>query len=94
MPRFLVLILALVVPIIPLAHGQNSCNHKPATRAKAKKNAKNNEAKAAAQLEKAKSLLNAGKREQAIPRLWIIVRRYPRTRSAITSLIMLRFMPP
>jgi hypothetical protein len=35
--------------------------------------------------------MNAGKRDQGIPRLWKIVRRYPRARSAITAPILLMF---
>src|SRR5690349_18902900 len=98
MPRYLAVILALLLISPRVATGQ-PCGPASRTRAKStakskKARAKRNEAKAAAQLEKAKSLLNAGKQEQAIPRLWKIVRRYPRTRSAITALIMLRFMPP
>ena len=98
MPRVLAIVLALllIAPPVAIVH---PCE--PASRAKTKNTAKSkkarakrNEAKAAAQLEKARSLLNAGKRDQAIPRLWKIVRRYPQTRSAITALIILRFMPP
>jgi hypothetical protein len=95
MPRILPFALVLFLIALPVAFGQ-SC--KPAARTKAKNTAKRkkalakrNEAKAAARLEKAKLLLDAGKRDQAIPRLWKIVSHYPRTRTAITALIILRF---
>jgi hypothetical protein len=102
-PSILAFILALALAILPLAHGQNCCTNKPAKRAKAKSKgkrgskeakAKRQQAKARAQLEEAKSLLDAGKRDKAIPRLWKIVRRYPKTRATLEALILLRFTPP
>jgi hypothetical protein len=100
MPRILAVALALVL-VLPPCHGQNSSAHKPATRTRTKSTAKSKkagakikQAKAAAQLEKAKNLLNADKRAEAIKRLWKIVRRYPRTRAALEALIVLRFAPP
>jgi hypothetical protein len=69
---------------------------KPAKRAKAKTNtkAKSREAKATAMLEKAWSLLGAGKRKQSVKRLLNIVRRYPKTKAAVEAFIILAFTEP
>jgi outer membrane protein assembly factor BamD (BamD/ComL family) len=96
MPRILAVALVLaLVPVVPLCHGQNCCAHNPATRTKAKSKGKHasKEARAAAQLEKAQRLLNAGKKKQAIRRLRNIVSRYPKTKAAINAMIILDFMP-
>jgi hypothetical protein len=78
----------------------NIAARKPATRTKAKKKAKRagkeakakrREAEAKARLEKAKSLLNAGKRNQAIKRLRNIVRRYPGTKASVEAAVILTF---
>jgi hypothetical protein len=87
MPRYLAVVLALLLLVPPVAIGQP---HKPAKGG----TAKSKEARAKAQLEKAKSLLNAGKREQAIKRLRKIVRRYPRTRAAVEAAGILSVTPP
>jgi hypothetical protein len=57
MPRCLALVVALALAVTIPAFGQDCYTHKPAKRAMAK----SKEARAKAQLEKAKSLLNAGK---------------------------------
>jgi hypothetical protein len=77
MPHFLAPILALLVPIIPLANGQNCSTHKLVKRT----SAKGKEAKASAQLAKARALLGAGKRKQAIRRLRKIIWRYSITKA-------------
>jgi len=91
MPRILAaaLVFALAAFVGSPRHPQSSCTHKPAKRTKAK----SKEARAAAQLEKAKGLLNAGKRKQAVKRLRKLVRRYPKTRAALETLIILSFIP-
>jgi hypothetical protein len=73
----------------PPAHRKPCCTHKPAKRARAK----SQEQKAAAQLDKAQRLLNAGKRQQAVKRLLKIVGRYPKTKAAAHALIILSFTP-
>ncbi len=88
MPRYLALVVALALGV-PSSHGQ-ACQSKPTKRT----TAESREAKAAALLDKAKRLLNAGKRKQAIKRLLRLVRRYPKTRAAVQAMIQLTFTPP
>src|SRR4051794_9488303 len=78
-PGILALVLALLPNTPPLAHGQKCCTDMPAKRARAK----SNEARAKASLEKARSLLGAGKREQAIKRIRKLVWKYPKTKAAV-----------
>ncbi len=48
----------------------------------------------AAQLEKARALLGAGKKDRAVKRLLRIVRSYPRTRAAVQAMIILTCTEP
>jgi len=95
MPRILAIALVLLFIAQPVAIGQQC---KPPSRTKAKSTSKSkkartrrNEAKAAAQLEKAKSLLNAGKRKKVMIQLRKIARRYPGTKASVEAAVILTF---
>jgi hypothetical protein len=88
MLRTIAVIVALVFLVLPLASAP-PCQTKPAKRT----TAKSKEAKAAAQLAKARALLGAGKRKEAIQRLRKIVWRYSKTKAVVQALIILGFTP-
>jgi len=84
MPHFFALVIVLVF-VFPLpAAGKICLKIKPAKRARTK----SLEPKAAAHLEKARTLLGAGKRKKAIKRLRKIICRYPKTTAALEVLVI------
>ncbi len=86
MHRFLALLLAFLLPLPP-GIAVPICQHKSTTRARTK----NKETVAAARLKKAKALLGAGKRQQAIRLLQQIIRRYPKSKTGLEARIILEF---
>ncbi len=86
MPRFLAFVLVLLLTVVPVG-AACGCQDKPAKRARTK----NKETVAAARLKKAKALLGAGKRQQAIRLLQQIIRRYPKSKTGLEARIILEF---
>jgi outer membrane protein assembly factor BamD (BamD/ComL family) len=94
MPRYLAIVIALLLIVPPVAIGQ-PCGPASRTKAKNKKaGAKTDEEKAKAMLEKAQALLNDGKRKQARKQLRKLIRKYPKTKAGIHGTILLSFTPP
>ncbi len=98
MPRYLALVVALALAVPP-AHGLPCGTTKPAKRARVKgnakgKKAKDKEARAKAQLEKAQRLPDRGKKDWAVELLRKTALRWPRTKAGFQALLILRFTEP
>jgi hypothetical protein len=90
MRHILVLVIAVALTVPPSAIRQKCCTGK---RAKGT-TAKSKEAKAAAQLGRARLLLGPGKKKQAIKRFRNIVSRYAKAKAAVQAMITLSFTSP